>query len=236
METEALVFERVKMPFDLWVSFTIAAAVLAVAPGPDNLFVLLQSAMYGARAGIFVTLGLCVGVFIQTLLAAFGVAAVVAASPTLLMIIQFAGAAYLLYLAWGAWNAPVGGESGESAKKYPRLTNFQLWRRGIFLTNFQLWRRGILMNITNPKVLIFFLAFFPQFIIKGSTESQVMVQMLIMGMTFLVCTLVVFSAIAWCAGTLADRLRSPKVQTILNKVSAVIFTVLAISTLLWKAN
>ena len=96
METEALDFERVQMPFDLWVSFTIAAAVLAVAPGPDNLFVLLQSAMYGARAGIFVTLGLCVGVFIQTLLAAFGVAAVVAASPTLLMIIQFAAAAYLL--------------------------------------------------------------------------------------------------------------------------------------------
>ena len=212
------------MPFDLWVSFTIAAAILAVAPGPDNLFVLLQSAMYGAKAGVFVTLGLCVGVFIQTLLAAFGVAAVVAASPTLLMIIQFAGAAYLLYLAWGAWRAPVGSDDKADASKYPRLTNFQLWRR------------GILMNITNPKVLIFFLAFFPQFIVKGATETQVMIQMLIMGMTFLVCTLVVFSAIAWCAGTLADRLRSPKVQTILNKVSAVIFTILAISTLLWKAN
>ena len=180
--------------------------------------------MYGAKAGIFVTLGLCVGVFIQTLLAAFGVAAVVAASPTLLMIIQIAGAAYLLYLAWGAWRAPVGGDDKADASKYPRLTNFQLWRR------------GILMNITNPKVLIFFLAFFPQFIVKGATETQVMIQMLIMGMTFLVCTLVVFSAIAWCAGTLADRLRSPKVQTILNKVSAVIFTILAISTLLWKAN
>ena len=212
------------MPFDLWVSFTVAAAVLAVAPGPDNLFVLLQSAMYGARAGIFVTLGLCVGVFIQTMLAAFGVAAVVAASPTLLMIIQFTGAAYLLYLAWGAWRAPVGGNGDESASKYPRLTGFQLWRR------------GILMNITNPKVLIFFLAFFPQFIVKGATEAEVMVQMLIMGMTFLVCTLVVFWTVAWCAGTLADRLRSPKVQIILNKTSAVIFTVLAISTLLWKAN
>lgn len=212
------------MPFDLWVSFTIAAAVLAVAPGPDNLFVLLQSAMYGARAGIFVTLGLCVGVFIQTMLAAFGVAAIVAASPTLLMIIQFAGAAYLLYLAWGAWWAPVGSSDAQSEKKYPRLTNFQLWRR------------GILMNITNPKVLIFFLAFFPQFIVKGATENQVMVQMLIMGLTFLVCTLVVFSAIAWCAGTLADRLRSPKVQNILNKTSSVIFTLLAVSTLLWKAN
>ena len=212
------------MPFDLWVSFTVAAAVLAVAPGPDNLFVLLQSAMYGARAGIFVTLGLCVGVFIQTMLAAFGVAAVVAASPTLLMIIQFAGAAYLLYLAWGAWRAAAGGNGDESASKYPRLTGFQLWRR------------GILMNITNPKVLIFFLAFFPQFIVKGATETEVMVQMLIMGMTFLVCTLVVFCTVAWCAGTLADRLRSPKVQIILNKTSAVIFTVLAISTLFWKAN
>ena len=212
------------MPFDLWVSFTIAAAVLAVAPGPDNLFVLLQSAMYGAKAGIFVTLGLCVGVFIQTLLAAFGVAAVVAASPTLLMIIQFAGAAYLLYLAWGAWNAPAGSDDKGAAKKYPRLTLCQLWRC------------GIIMNITNPKVLIFFLAFFPQFIVKGATENQVMVQMLIMGLTFLVCTLVVFSAIAWCAGTLADRLRSPKVQNILNKTSSVIFTLLAVSTLLWKAN
>lgn len=212
------------MPFDLWVSFTIAAAVLAVAPGPDNLFVLLQSAMYGAKAGIFVTLGLCVGVLIQTLMAAFGVAAVVAASPTLLLIVQLTGAAYLLYLAWGAWRAPVGDDGGESGKKYPKLTNFQLWRR------------GILMNITNPKVLIFFLAFFPQFIIKGSTETQVMVQMLIMGLTFLACTLAVFCTVAWCAGTLADRLRSPKVQTILNKTSAVIFIILAVSTLLWKAN
>ena len=212
------------MPFDLWVSFTVAAAVLAVAPGPDNLFVLLQSAMYGAKAGIFVTLGLCVGVLIQTLMAAFGVAAVVAASPTLLLIVQLAGAAYLLYLAWGAWRAPVGNEDGGRASKYPKLTHFQLWRR------------GILMNITNPKVLIFFLAFFPQFIIKGSTETQVMIQMLIMGLTFLVCTLVVFCTIAWCAGTLADRLRNPKVQTILNKTSAVIFIILAVSTLLWKAN
>ncbi len=212
------------MPFDLWVSFTVAAAVLAVAPGPDNLFVLLQSAMYGAKAGIFVTLGLCVGVLIQTLMAAFGVAAVVAASPSLFLIVHLAGAAYLLYLALGAWRAPVGNEDGESASKYPKLTHFQLWRR------------GILMNITNPKVLIFFLAFFPQFIIKGSTETQVMIQMLIMGLTFLVCTLVVFCTVAWCAGTLADRLRNPKVQTILNKTSAVIFIILAVSTLLWKAN
>ena len=55
------------MPFDLWLSFVVAATILAIAPGPDNLFVLLQSAMHGPKAGVLVTLGLCVGVFIQTL-------------------------------------------------------------------------------------------------------------------------------------------------------------------------
>ena len=212
------------MPFDLWVSFTIAAAILAVAPGPDNLFVLLQSAMYGARAGVFVTLGLCVGVFIQTLLAAFGVAAVVAASPTLLMIIQLAGAAYLLYLAWGAWNAPVGASTGDTEKKYPQLTPFQLFRR------------GILMNITNPKVLIFFLAFFPQFIREGTSDWDVMIQMLIMGLTFMVLTLSIFSVLAWCAGSLAEKLLSPRMQYLLNKVSACVFIILAITVLITKTS
>ncbi len=209
------------MPFDLWVSFAVATFVLAVAPGPDNLFVLLQSAMHGARAGLFVTAGLCVGVAIQTAFAAFGVSAVVAASPTLLMIIQICGAVYLFYLAWGAWRAPVG-ESGEG-EVLPKLSSFALWRR------------GILMNITNPKVLIFFLAFFPQFIVPGSTEDEVMLQMIVMGSTFLASTIVVFSTVAWCAGTLADKLRSARFQLILNRVSAVIFVGLAVSTLLWKA-
>ncbi len=210
------------MPFDLWLSFAVASFVLAIAPGPDNLFVLLQSAMHGARAGILVTLGLCCGVFCHTMLAAFGVAAVVAASPTLLMVIQLTGAGYLLYLAWGAWNAPVGGDGGQSA--LPRLGAWALWRR------------GILMNVTNPKVLIFFLALFPQFIVKGASETEVMIQMLIMGATFLASTLIVFGGVAWCAGTIADKLRSPKVQLIMNRVSAIIFVLLAISTLLWKAS
>ena len=209
------------MPFDLWLSFAIASFVLAVAPGPDSLFVLLQSAMHGARAGVLVTLGLCCGVFCHTMLAAFGVAAVVAANETLLMVIQCVGAAYLLYLAWGAWHAPVGGDGGQSA--LPKLGAWQLWRRGIF------------MNVTNPKVLIFFLALFPQFLVPGATESAVMIQMLVMGVTFLACTLVVFSTVAWCAGTLADKLRSPKVQLVMNRVSAIIFAFLAVSTLLWKA-
>ena len=90
------------MTFDLWLSFLVASSILAIAPGPDNLFVLLQSATHGPKAGIMVTLGLCVGVLLQTLFAAFGVAAVVATSAVLLTIIKCLGAAYLSYLAWGA--------------------------------------------------------------------------------------------------------------------------------------
>lgn len=213
------------MPFDLWLSFLVAATILAIAPGPDNLFVLLQSAMHGPKAGVLVTLGLCVGVFIQTCFSAFGVAAAVAASPVLLTIIKCAGAAYLTYLAWGAWRAPVSEADEATIEKKP-----------LTLTPLKLWTRGILMNITNPKVLIFFLAFFPQFLVKGSSESEVMVQMLIMGLTFLVITLVVFSCVAWCAGSLANRIRNPRFQSILNKTSALIFLALAVSTLIWNAS
>ena len=213
------------MTFDLWLSFLVASSILAIAPGPDNLFVLLQSAMHGPKAGIMVTLGLCVGVLLQTLFAAFGVAAVVATSAVLLTIIKCLGAAYLSYLAWGAWHAPVmqGNQFDNQAKSSA-------------LTSFQLWRRGILMNITNPKVLIFFLAFFPQFLIPGSTEKSVMLQMLEMGTTFLIVTIIVFSGIAWCAGTLADRIRSECFQRYLNKISAVIFIALAISTLAFNVS
>ena len=211
------------MPFDLWMSFFIAAAILVVVPGPDNIFVTLQSAIYGPRAGIFVTLGLCVGVCFHTCLVSLGIATIVAASPILLFVIQCIGASYLLYLAWGAWHAPVN--KGETEGK----TSEQL-------SSFQYWRRGVFMNITNPKVLIFFLAFFPQFIREGTSDWDVMIQMLIMGLTFMVLTLSIFSVLAWCAGSLAEKLLSPRMQYLLNKVSACVFIILAFTVLITKTS
>ena len=207
------------MPFDLWLGFLTAALLLAVAPGPDNLFVLMQSAMHGARAGIFVTLGLCCGVFCHTLLAALGVAALIAGSPVMLTVIKCMGAAYLFWLAFGAWRAPVAEKIDENEDQQR-------------LTDGQLWRRGIVMNLTNPKVLLFFLAFFPSFILPGTEGYAATCQMLVMGVTFLVVTFFVFSLFAWCAGSLADKVRTPKVQNFFNKLSAIIFTLLAVSTLL----
>ena len=133
------------MTFSVWLTFLGASLLLSAAPGPDNLFVLAQSAVYGVRAGVTVVFGLMTGLVLQTFFAACGLAAVVAAVPALFMAIKLAGAAYLLYLAWGAWTHaadPVGTE------------------RAVELSPVQLWRRGLIMNITNPKVQIFFLAFF----------------------------------------------------------------------------
>ncbi|MDY4162538.1 MAG: LysE family translocator [Sutterella sp.] len=201
----------------LWLTFAGASLVLAVAPGPDNLFVLAQSAVYGVRAGLTVVLGLCTGLVVQTICAACGVAAVVAAVPALFWGIRIAGACYLIYLAWMAWTHAVSDSEGP---------------QGTALTGMALWRRGVIMNITNPKVQIFFLAFFPQFVKPGTEGLDLIIQMIIQGVTFIGATLIVFSAVAWGAGALADRMRSPRFQLWLNRTSAVIFLMLAVFTVL----
>ncbi len=205
------------MEFSLWLAFAGASLLLSIAPGPDNLFVLTQSAVYGARAGLLVVLGLCTGLVIQTICAALGLAAVVAAVPALFWAIKLLGAGYLLYLACTAWRHAVS----DSARTHAAA-----------LSGAALWRRGAIMNVTNPKVQIFFLAFFPQFVPAGATGAALVIQMIVQGLTFMAATFVVFSAIAWGAGTLADKMRSPKFQLILNRASAVIFIGLAVFTLM----
>lgn len=92
------------------------------------------------------------------------------------------------------------------------------------------------MNITNPKVLIFFLAFFVQFLTAGPDAWPVSAQMLVLGATFMAASFATFSTMAFLAGSVADRLRTPRVQAVTNKVSAAIFIALAVSTLLWNAS
>ena len=205
------------MDFSVWTAFCAASIVLAMAPGPDNLFVLSQSAIYGPRSGIIVVIGLCSGLVIQTLCAACGIAAVIAAIPALFFAIKLAGALYLFYLAYKAWVhakdeiTTVGG-----SKK----------------TGLMLWRRGLIMNITNPKVQIFFLAFFPQFVAKDTQGFNLVLQMVIQGITFIFATLLVFSAVAFCAGALASKVKNPTFSFYLNRLSALLFVALGLSTLL----
>ncbi len=204
------------MPADLLILFFFTALLLGLAPGPDNIFVLTQSLAFGSRAGLQVVLGLCTGLIFHTTLVAFGLAALLAASSQSLMIIKLTGAGYLLYLAWLSWQD--GGQVGKSGSSAE-------------LSGWQLYRRGIIMNTTNPKVALFFLAFLPQFIdvSYGSVSAQAM----LLGFLFMIATILVFGAIALLAGRYSEQMnQSVNRRLLLNRVIAVVFIFLAANLVL----
>lgn len=200
------------IPMETLAAFFMASVLLGLAPGPDNIFVLTQSALRGRLSGLLVTLGLCTGLVVHTTAVAFGVAVVFQASALAFTALKLGGAGYLLYLAWQAFHASAeriaaGRKNGLS---YPRL-----------------YRRGIIMNVTNPKVSIFFLAFLPQFADPG--RGSLTLQVLMLGSVFIVSTILVFGSIAMLAGSIGGWLnRSPRAQKVMNRVAGVVFVGLAL--------
>jgi len=194
-------------------TFILASTLLSLAPGPDNIFVLTQSALYGRKSGIIITLGLCSGLIVHTTAVALGVAAIFMVSTVAFTALKLIGAAYLLYLAWQALKASAQPLSSVSATAIPG--------------HLALYRRGIVMNLSNPKVAIFFLAFLPQF--TDPSTGNMTFQLFLLGIVFILVALVVFSAIACLAGLIAELFkRSVKAQVILNRISALVFAGLAV--------
>jgi threonine/homoserine/homoserine lactone efflux protein len=200
------------LPLATLLTFFAAAILLGLAPGPDNIFVLTQAAVRGRLAGIIIMLGLCTGLIGHTLAVALGVAVIFQTSALAFSTLKYIGAGYLLYLAWQAFKASTVAPQGNGTPADPLK---------------KLYLRGIIMNITNPKVSIFFLAFLPQF-----TDPQlgpVSLQMLLLGGLFIVATFLVFGIIALLAGSLGQLLfRSEKIQKVMNKGTALIFVGLAL--------
>lgn len=205
--------------WDVLIAFFGVSVLLGLSPGPDNLFVLVQSAQRGWRVGLCVVLGLCIGVVGHTAAVALGLAAVVAASPMLFTALKVCGAAYLLYMAWGAWRAPV--EISETAQA-------QAQRDVLTLQSALGWiGRGVVMNLTNPKVLIFFLAFLPQF--ADPARGSVPVQIMVLGCVFMASAWLVFGSIACFSGLFGQILqRSARAQRWLNRIAAAVFGALAL--------
>lgn len=203
------------LPLDTLLAFATASLLLALAPGPDNIFVLTQSALHGKGAGMIVTLGLCTGLIAHTLAVALGVAVLFQTSALAFGMLKLVGAAYLIYLAWQAFRAgslTIASKAGEE-------------QQAISLT--KLYRRGIIMNITNPKVSIFFLAFLPQF--THPKHGAIAGQMVTLGAVFMLVALIVFFIIAVLASKLGGWLnRSQRVQRAMNRMAAGVFLGLAI--------
>lgn len=196
----------------LVLSFLAVSILLTLAPGPDILFVIAQSMSHGRKAGIMTALGLASGVIVHTLAAALGITAVLYSSAFAFQIIKYAGAIYLLYLAYLAIRE---GATPMTAAEPVKQSGWKLYRT------------GVLMNILNPKVSLFFLAFLPQFITPGSGQAPV--QMMLLGVLFMLQAVLVFSVVAVCAGLFGQKLFGhPHVGKYVNYGKAALYAAIGI--------
>jgi len=204
-----------------------AATVLVVnaTPGVDMMFTLANTLRHGIAGGIAAALGIVAGCVVHTLLAAFGLAALLAASATAFALVKWAGAAYLVWLAIGMLRAGTaadkpladvaarepGDESGAPAVDRPRLA--------------RLFRQGLLTNVLNPKIAIFFLALLPQFIDAGAADK--LLAFLFLGAWFVVQGALFMIAFVLLVAPLRRWRASPAWRRALNAAGAGIFVWLA---------
>lgn len=199
---------------NIW-GFISAAVLLTLMPGPDILFVITQSITQGRRAGIVFASGLCSGLIVHTTAVSLGVSVLLLNSPVAFTVLKFAGASYLLYLGVKTFLA-------RNRHKIEIKTTGEIAGK--------LYRKGVLMNILNPKVVLFFLAFFPQFIDTGIQNP--VPQMLLLGGVFMVQAFLVFSLVAILAGRLSRRLMgNPRFSLIMNVTEAVVYCAVGVSIL-----
>lgn len=166
------------------ISFALATCALAISPGPDNIYVLVQSIANGKSYGMATVCGLITGCIVHTTLLAFGVSAIIKANDDLFFGIKVLGALYLLYLAYKVYKSDA--QLDFDSETAPKKT-----LKGLFV-------QGFFMNVLNPKVTIFFLAFFPGFLFSETLSS--VLQFYILGGIFMLVSFIIFSAIALLAG------------------------------------
>lgn len=206
---------------DTLLAFFGVSLLLGITPGPDILFVLVQSAQRGWRAGMSVVVGLCSGLVVHTAAVALGLAAVFAASASAFTMLKYLGAAYLLWLAWQSLRAQptdiAAAPTPGDAVAVPNRAGPSAWR---------MVGRGVVMNLTNPKIVIFFLAFLPQF--ASPARGSVALQIMVLGVVFMVATLIVFGTMAVFSGAFGTLLRSERAQRWTNRVAGLVFVGLAV--------
>lgn len=194
------------------ISFSIATLFLALTPGPDNLYVISQSLTNGTKSGIATTIGLISGCIVHTTLLAFGVSAIIAASETIFYGLKIIGACYLLFLAY---------------KVYRSNPHVDLKNKVSKKTYLQLFKQGVIMNLVNPKILIFFLAFFPGFL--WDEFQNTIYQFYVLGIVFMTISFLVFSSLAILAGYISTALNENKNISILLKwIQVIVFIAIAV--------
>src|SRR6056297_242315 len=211
MHSLILSLETINYP--ILIGFLVSSLALAISPGPDNIFVLTQSISNGTKSGLATVFGLVSGCLVHTTLLAFGVSEIIKRSDTLFFAIKLFGALYLLYLAYQVYRSDAAILLDKENK--PAKTSSKLF-----------WK-GFTMNVLNPKVTIFFLAFFPGFLF--SDEINTVIQFYVLGLLFMVSALLVFGAIAVLAGKISKYLtRHQNAGVYLKWVQIIVFVGIAV--------
>lgn len=205
------------MDFNVLISFVVATSALAISPGPDNIYVLMQSLVHGKKFGLATVCGLMTGCLVHTTLVAFGVSALIRANDALFFGIKLFGALYLFYLAYKVFKSDA--ELSIDNTNIPSKTPLQLFKQ------------GFIMNVLNPKVSIFFLAFFPGFLFSDSMNT--VVQFYILGLLFMLVSFIIFASIAILSGLISDYINTnKKTGLVLKWLQIVVFVGIAIFILL----
>ncbi|OMP31285.1 LysE family translocator [Mangrovimonas sp. DI 80] len=205
------------MNVDILISFVVATSALAISPGPDNIYVLLQSIAHGKKYGLATVAGLISGCIVHTTLVAFGVSTLIKENDYIYLAIKLFGAGYLLYLAY---------------KVYKSSSALELNSRGIPKKSVsQLYKQGVIMNVLNPKVSLFFLALFPGFLFSDSLST--VWQFYVLGFIFMGVSLVIFAGIAILSGAISNYLIHHKnTGLVLKWLQIIVFVGIAIFILI----
>ncbi|WP_024479645.1 LysE family translocator [Cellulophaga baltica] len=196
------------MNYELIYTFIITTAALAITPGPDIIYVLMQSVINGKKDGIATAFGLVSGCLIHTSLLAFGVSALIKENHLILIGIKVFGALYLFYLAFNVFKS--ASEITLNVATIPKKSAFELFKQ------------GFIMNVLNPKVTIFFLAFFPGFLF--SEEMSPVLQFYILGFIFILISFCVFVLTAILSGMVSKYLKAnKKIGFILKWMQIIVF-------------
>lgn len=211
-----------------YLGFVLAAILLNLTPGTDSMYIITRSVSQGQAAGVYSVLGITSGALVHTLFAALGLSVLLANSPTAFMLVKYIGAAYLCYLGFKMLTSKNSNSIANSLSKAQNVTNQKA------VDGWKIYQQGVLTNVFNPKVALFFLAFFPQFI--DASYAYDMLSFLMLGLTFATTGFIWCLCLALLAARFSTRLReNPSIETMLNRISGMVFIGLGIKLLTEKA-
>ncbi|KHJ54038.1 Threonine/homoserine/homoserine lactone efflux protein [Aureimonas altamirensis DSM 21988] len=210
------------MTFELWLAFAAASAVLLAIPGPTILLVISYALGHGRKAAGATVGGVALGDFTAMTASMLGLGALLATSATLFTALKWIGAAYLIYLGIKLWRAPVSiGEASPDTKALPRERPLR-----IFLHTY-------IVTALNPKSIIFFVAFLPQFM---NTAQPILPQMIVFEVTFLVLATLNAVFYAFLASMARKSIRKPSVQRVVNRVGGSLMIGAGVLAANWKRS